>query len=164
MSTNYPTQIKYLLLFLFACVTSAQVKAQEKQSKMQLISMREDTRIDSLFARRTELLQADSNTRKVDQELARMGIKFPVKVSLINYNDKINLSFFLLEEYNPEHISEKIDNIKRDYLGLEYIGVDVAKNKCYLTFRKNSPEWKIQSLLQEFLYDGYYIQAVSENN
>ena len=164
MNIRLPIQSRHLLICLLFCLACGEITAQERQDKIQLVSMREDIRIDSLFARRTQLLQADSNTRMVDRELAKMGIKFPVKVSLINYNDKVNLSFFLLEEYDPEMISQKIDDIKRDYLGLEYIGVDVAKNKCYLTFKKNSPEWKIQSLLEEFLYDGFYIQAVSENN
>ena len=57
------------------------INAQDGPGEIQLISMRENSKIDSLFAKRTHLLHADSNTRGVDLELAKMGIKFPVKVS-----------------------------------------------------------------------------------
>ena len=164
MTATLLIQTRHLFLCIVICMICGKINAQDGPGEIQLISMRENSKIDSLFAKRTQLLQADSNTRGVDLELAKMGIKFPVKVSLINYNDKMNFSFFLLEEYNPEVISQKIDDIKRDYLGLEYIGVDVARNKCFLTIKKSSPEWKIQSLLEEFLYEGYYVQAVPQSN
>jgi len=140
------------------------LKAQDGQVGSQFAPIDENKRIDELFETRARLMKADSSTREVDQELANLGIKFPVKVDLINYNDKINISFVLLEDYSPEVVLEKIEEIKRNYLGLEYLGIDVERHKCYMTFHKGSPEWKIRSLLEEFLYDGYYIQAVAKNN
>lgn len=115
------------------------------------------SRVDELFQMRSSLIMKNASTREVDMELAELGVRFPAKVNLANLGGRISIAFFLIEESEATRMIRKLERLKSEITGLEYIGVDSYNNYCYATFERGTPDSKIESLLHEFMYDGFYV-------
>lgn len=148
-------------LFFLLCMVTIQASAfaQNAQDKALYASLNADIRIDQLFEARSSLLSSGKSTREIDRELAGLGVRFPAKVKLKELNGKTTLAFVIIEDYETSAVLEKIEKLKHSMPEIAYLGIDSFNHQCYATFADRVPERKIEKLLAEFLYDGFYISS-----
>lgn len=154
--------MKTLLFILCMVAAFTTAYSQSPQNNVLSASLKADARIDLLFEARTNLISSNKSTREVDRELAGLGIKFPAKVKMTNLNGKTTIAFVLIEDYQTSAMAMKIERIKNSSPEIEYLGIDSFNDQCYATFSAGVHERKIEKLLAEFLYDGYYISLPSK--
>ena len=162
LTTIKLTSMRKLLFILCMVATHTVVYTQSAQEKALSASMKSDAQINLLFEARTKLSSSNKSTREVDRKLGQLGIKFPAKVKMTNLNGKTTIAFVLIEDYQTSSMVRKIERIKNSSPEIEYLGIDSFNDQCYVTFSEGVHERKIEKLLTEFLYDGYYISLPSK--
>jgi hypothetical protein len=148
---------KALILFLLLQIHN-QLLAQDAGRNMLVTSLRRDARIDRLFAIRSALLVSDSSTRRVDRELAALGVRFPAKVSLATFGGKLSMAFSILDDYEITEITAKLDRLRVEISSLEYVGVDMDRHLCLATFSGEATQLTLERFLKGFNYSGFYVE------
>jgi hypothetical protein len=152
--------MKKLLFIICIAAFSGSVFAQETSATVKFASLNTDTQIDALFGKRALLLANDENTREVDYELAKLGVRFPAKLNVSFTATSINIAFPILENPNAPYMAEKLEKIKTEMPELEIIGVDATY--CFASLKKNTSDKRVEKLVSEFFYDGYFVSAHSK--
>lgn len=138
--------LNYYFLLLFVCFLSTSAFSQQS--------------VEEMTARRNEQAAKGENTRQLDLQLTRRGVRFPAKVKINEQADSKILEFvdiLCADAKQVPAMEAKIAGIK--VIGFEGYTIDPTTFKAKLKVAKGITDERLNNILLALGFQGYIVES-----